>query len=341
MSRLGDRDDIRPKGTVEVQCSYPGCGWCWWVDPLDPRLPDGPWDCGADHEADKVVFQSLSMLKLRHGYVWGTARGTGPKPDRPPSATCTDPNPNSKSCSCSAGSYASGLIILQDRFHSKHGVLEWKTPEDLYDVDSLPGKIDWSPEKLKLFDGGPGESKSPEAPPGRVPYVTYKLNDLIERRYTFVKCARPCCALKVMVDLADPDFRLTGPNFYSVGGYGGGDAPEPYWWGNRKFVCEDGLSQFEPQPCKLIHSVKVRALEEVTDIRWTMWTREAALFWDPLKLAFGIILCKPEYFESLELLLKEIVWGSLREVEEYLEVMIPKDTQNDIRNEIRRLAPAR
>jgi hypothetical protein len=38
-------DDIRPKGTVQVPCSRPGCGWEFWVDALDPGLPDGPFVC--------------------------------------------------------------------------------------------------------------------------------------------------------------------------------------------------------------------------------------------------------------------------------------------------------
>lgn len=50
------RDDIRPKGTVMVQCSHPDClpkpgedagPWSFWVDALDPRLPDGPFICPA------------------------------------------------------------------------------------------------------------------------------------------------------------------------------------------------------------------------------------------------------------------------------------------------------
>lgn len=38
-------DDLRPRGTVEVDCSAPDCGWSFWVDPLDPRLPGGPFLC--------------------------------------------------------------------------------------------------------------------------------------------------------------------------------------------------------------------------------------------------------------------------------------------------------
>lgn len=38
-------DSLRPRGTVEVPCSFPGCGWNFWVGALDPRLPDGPFIC--------------------------------------------------------------------------------------------------------------------------------------------------------------------------------------------------------------------------------------------------------------------------------------------------------
>lgn len=30
------RDDIRPRKTCEVVCT--GCGWSFWLDPLDPAL---------------------------------------------------------------------------------------------------------------------------------------------------------------------------------------------------------------------------------------------------------------------------------------------------------------
>lgn len=43
-------DDLRPKGTVQVPCSKCPVGddgerWYFWVDALDPRLPDGPFVC--------------------------------------------------------------------------------------------------------------------------------------------------------------------------------------------------------------------------------------------------------------------------------------------------------
>jgi len=41
-------DDIRPMGAVQVECSVPNCGWFFWLDPLDHRLPDGPFHCGGD-----------------------------------------------------------------------------------------------------------------------------------------------------------------------------------------------------------------------------------------------------------------------------------------------------
>lgn len=47
------RDDVRPRASVEVPCATcPPADengefgpWCFWVDPLDPRLPDGPFIC--------------------------------------------------------------------------------------------------------------------------------------------------------------------------------------------------------------------------------------------------------------------------------------------------------
>lgn len=46
------KDDIRPRGTVMVPCDHPDCAaegdlgpWFFWVDALDPRLPDGPFLC--------------------------------------------------------------------------------------------------------------------------------------------------------------------------------------------------------------------------------------------------------------------------------------------------------
>lgn len=43
-------DKIRPRKTVEVECSGPGwpCRqgrWLFWIDCLDQRLPDGPFVC--------------------------------------------------------------------------------------------------------------------------------------------------------------------------------------------------------------------------------------------------------------------------------------------------------
>ena len=32
------RDNLRPSGTVEITCKH--CGWSFWVDALDPRLPN-------------------------------------------------------------------------------------------------------------------------------------------------------------------------------------------------------------------------------------------------------------------------------------------------------------
>lgn len=47
-------DDIRPRGTVQVQCSVDGCDWEFWVDCLNSRLPNGPFLC-SDHDPDYVA----------------------------------------------------------------------------------------------------------------------------------------------------------------------------------------------------------------------------------------------------------------------------------------------
>lgn len=42
-------DNFRPKGCVEVFCEQckgdDGSQWAFWVDCLDPRLPNGPFIC--------------------------------------------------------------------------------------------------------------------------------------------------------------------------------------------------------------------------------------------------------------------------------------------------------
>jgi hypothetical protein len=42
---MKEQDDIRPRGTVQVKCQFPGCRWEFWVDCLHPLLPEGPFLC--------------------------------------------------------------------------------------------------------------------------------------------------------------------------------------------------------------------------------------------------------------------------------------------------------
>jgi len=64
-------DDLRPKGTVQVPCSHPDCvsgGWEFWVDALDPRLPDGPFLC-VEHDPKFRKRRPCAMCKtivVRH-----------------------------------------------------------------------------------------------------------------------------------------------------------------------------------------------------------------------------------------------------------------------------------
>lgn len=64
-------DSLRPKGTVEVTCTQ--CGyWSFWIDALDPRLPDGPFlcsDCDGSGAKPGIKCDCIgcSTPGLRHG----------------------------------------------------------------------------------------------------------------------------------------------------------------------------------------------------------------------------------------------------------------------------------
>lgn len=55
-------DDLRPRGAVQMPCAAHGCGWHFWVDALDERLPDGPFMCEA-HETDPARKLALAEAK--------------------------------------------------------------------------------------------------------------------------------------------------------------------------------------------------------------------------------------------------------------------------------------
>jgi hypothetical protein len=51
-----DKDDIRPRGTVQVKCSK--CDWEYWVSCTDPILPNGPfvcYECSGLYGKEKVI----------------------------------------------------------------------------------------------------------------------------------------------------------------------------------------------------------------------------------------------------------------------------------------------
>jgi hypothetical protein len=66
-------DELRPRGTVTVPCSHPNCQpepgsdlspWCFWVDALDPRLPDGPFLCPDHDGVDRGARDSQPEAKV-------------------------------------------------------------------------------------------------------------------------------------------------------------------------------------------------------------------------------------------------------------------------------------
>lgn len=53
-------DDLRPRKTVEVTCK---CGVSFWVDALNPALPDGPFVCGVCNPNTAAEIQRDLMTR--------------------------------------------------------------------------------------------------------------------------------------------------------------------------------------------------------------------------------------------------------------------------------------
>lgn len=75
-------DNVRPGGTLEVDCA--SCGWAFWVDPLDSRLPDGPFVCetcsGGPAVTEKAGSGDGKCAKAGCGrlrFDWGVHPGSG------------------------------------------------------------------------------------------------------------------------------------------------------------------------------------------------------------------------------------------------------------------------
>lgn len=319
---------LRPKGTVEVTCDHAGCGWSWWVDALDPLLPLGPWDCGQDHEANRVVYRALTRMRLETGIHWGTMLGRGPE---------------LAEGSCGSRSYRAGIAGVTDRYRDQQGVLEWSSLSDFDQIQVMVSNIKWG---LAIEPGGAiGVPRNPyEAKPGHVQTVGYRWRGAEIREYTFVKCARAGCPHHIMVDYERPNMTCRGGASYEVGSWGGSERPEPKWWGTKHFRCEDGLSSFAPYPCYIVHGSDVLREFEKRGMRWTMWSPPPhddavgyVLFYDTCAATHGLLtytklpgIAQPIEFMSLSTLSRCIQWGNLRT----LYAMI-QDQCNDIAFELR------
>lgn len=132
--------DIRPRGTVEVRCSHPDCGLCWWIDPLDPRLPNGPFDCGSTHEDDREL-QVYAMTPL-YGFRWGTRQYRGVRSDGKLQGDMAE--------GCGYGGEKEGIIAFHDRWYSKTGILDYSDISKLDDPSWIAKNIVWGTEK-ELF----------------------------------------------------------------------------------------------------------------------------------------------------------------------------------------------
>lgn len=297
-----ESESLRPRGTVEVSCSHPNCGHAWWVDPLDPRLP-GPFDCGADHDAERIFRVRMEEIRLRYGFVASSWKCTGPgKKDAPPS-------------SCASVSPTSGVVIFTDRTRDQRGYLEWSHLSDLANTDAAAARIEWDqtkwPPELHEWSGS-----SPKVYSGQIQWVGYESEGTTVRRYTFVPCARVGCSHRVMVDVEKPDHK---PDMWAVGSWGGGEMFPPPWWGNRTFVCEDGLKSNIPVPCKLARSETLAQFEQASQSRWVRWETTksggAMLFYWPGAKVFGAMVYEgDQVFETPGRISQVTQWGALKDV---------------------------
>lgn len=259
-------DDLRPKGTVPVYCAK--CSMSWFVDPLDPNLPDGPpggWDCGSNHERDQLERLYFSWYRVTTGYQWVATSGL-------------DQNVR--------------VARFQDRFGHGRGLLSWTNQKDL---ETGIQRIQWlKPEDLST----PMDLEPPKPPEGMVRTVNYRLNGKEIRSYTFGKCKRPGCQHEVMLDYQDPS-RTRKPNdTIEVGKFGGGFEVAPEWDLNG-FTCEQALGTFSRIPCAIAHGTAFRELAG-DQICWSIWdqvtdTTGVILFWTTVghgSQEFGILVYK-------------------------------------------------
>lgn len=302
-----DSDGLRPKGSVEVRCSQPGCGWAWWVDPLDSRLPDGPFDCGQNHAANGIVDRAFALLHVRHGLRWGSMRSTVPR-DACDTGAC-------------GGDMTKGCAIVHRREGNDDGFIEWQSLDELRDVDALAARVLWGTADTMLPDGAPNPWPPAKQPPGTVrklPYRVFVNGKPGTRRYAVPKkCARPGCPHDMYLDYDDPEFKPASSLW-------GGEqrdvitaAPEPSWWG-RTVRCEDGLSQsayMENAPCRLVHSDAIHGYEQMSNVRWTIWDDGHVIFYAPDTRQYGLLSFSNESpFESPEALKAAIHFGALDEI---------------------------
>jgi hypothetical protein len=148
-------DDLRPKGTVEVKCSHPGCNTYWWIDPLDPRLPGGPFLCGSTHEDDRQK-QIDSLLPI-FGLRWGTRCYRGARSDGLPSVG-------------GYGGEPAGTVLFHNKWWNKMGSLYYEDIASLDNPLKIPESINWDVVSPHLT-GGMHEDPGPTPRMGGKNYV--------------------------------------------------------------------------------------------------------------------------------------------------------------------------
>lgn len=179
---------LRPPGSVEVDCSHPGCTWSFWISPTDPRLPDGPFYCGSSHLDDR--FAQVEALHPLFGIRMGSRQ------------RCTPPSPNTPADACGDfGEPHAGKILFHDKWWSRTGILSYDHLEELDDPFRIPDRIRWLPAGTSADLGT--EQEDDKLP--RMGGQHYRLRpDKSEEKVQLVLHRCPCCLRRIAIEEDHP-----------------------------------------------------------------------------------------------------------------------------------------
>lgn len=288
------QSSLCPPGSLEVTCSFPGCGLSWWVDPASPAPLF--YDCGGDHHTQALLDKAFAGIRLKYGYRLGTMSSTI-NPNRTPKGV----GPKSE-----CADFFSATAYLKGR-KGIYGSLSWTDPVELADIDATVARIVW--------DTGNGmPSNEDECPDHMTRWIVYRVLDDgglesgVSRKYVLGHCA--LCNDQVLIDLAEPGHHEKNHSLP----WGSGFIEKPEWL-KKPVYCYMGLSGesgYGEPPCVVAYSSMLEEWEKETGARWTFWEESQFLFYDPITDRYGLLAYTDSHlFWDKNAISAAIQWGTL------------------------------